>query len=125
MKKDSLEVMFRLRKEFMSALAASHGQSPNVDALDLSEKDVQRHLRDVSLRGVEEVFESLNELKNSKSHRKTELPDVDKEKFLEEWVDAFNYFFTVLILSGFTADDLYEAYVRKDAIIHQRIKDGY
>jgi dimeric dUTPase (all-alpha-NTP-PPase superfamily) len=40
-------------------------------------------------------------------------------------VDAFNYFFSVLVLTGVTADELHEAYVEKDRIIHERLKSGY
>jgi dimeric dUTPase (all-alpha-NTP-PPase superfamily) len=40
-------------------------------------------------------------------------------------VDSFNYFFSLLIASGFTAEDLHRAYVDKDRVIHARIKKGY
>ena len=55
----------------------------------------------------------------------TEDRSFDREKFLEEMVDSFNYFFSVLVLTGVTADELYEAYVAKDAVIHDRLKTGY
>lgn len=121
---DRLRQIFEMRQQFMDALhdqADSERQYP----LDLSEKDSQRHLRDVSLRGVEEVFEALGLLKNWKPHRKTEVPTFDRDKFLEEWIDAFNYFFTVLIMAGFTPDDVFDMYVKKDKIIHERLKNGY
>ena len=62
---------------------------------------------------------------NSKSHRLEENPQVDRDKFLEEFVDAFNFFFSVLIMSGFSDEDLYQAYLKKDQIIHERLKKGY
>jgi dimeric dUTPase (all-alpha-NTP-PPase superfamily) len=56
----------------------------------------------------------------------TEITDpVDVEAFKEEMVDAFNFFFTLLILMDVSADDLYHAFVMKDEIIHQRIKNRY
>jgi hypothetical protein len=122
---DRFDEMFRLRERFMHALSKSRPHSSSEWPLDLSSKEAQRHLRDVGLRGVEEVFEALNHLKNWKPHRKTEVPEFDREKFLEEWVDAFNYFFSVLILAGFTPHDIYEAYVNKDQIIHDRLKNDY
>lgn len=124
---DRLEEMFKLRREFMRALsqlrpeASFSGDAP----LDLSKKDNQRHIRDISLRGVEEVFESCGLLKNWKPHRATEIEDFDREAFLEEWIDAFNYFLSVLILSGFDAEDVFRMYVQKDRIIHERLKTGY
>lgn len=123
---DKLEDMFELRKLWMVALAAKRGEREDPLApLDLSKKDAQRHLRDVSLRGVEEVFEALGLLRNWKPHRETDIPEFDREKFLEEYVDAFNFFLTVLIEAGFSADDLHRKYREKDAVIHERLSSGY
>ena len=93
--------------------------------LDLDEKSHQQICRDVALKGVEEMFEALQHLKNWKPHRKTEVSDFNREEFLEEVVDAFNYFFSLLILVGFDADDLYSAYCKKDKIIHERLNTNY
>ena len=93
--------------------------------LDLSKKADQRFCRDIALRGVEEMFEALQHLKNWKPHRQTEVSDFDKDEFLEEIVDAFNYFFSLLILTGVDANQLFEAYEKKDKIIHKRLGDGY
>mgnify|MGYP006270572643 CR=1 FL=1 len=64
-------------------------------------------------------------MKNSKAHRLTEVKDFDQEAFLEEYVDAFNFFLAVPIMLGIDADKLFEAYKKKDDIIHERIKKGY
>ena len=93
--------------------------------IDLSDKASQQHIRDMSLRGVEEMFEALQHLKNWKPHRDVDMPDFNREEFLEEVVDAFNYFFSVLILIGVSDDDLFDAYCKKDKIIHDRLRDGY
>ena len=120
-----LREMFSLRREFMESLNNSvPGSYPQIP-LDLVKKDHQQVCRDVALRGVEEMFEALQHLKNWKPHKKTEDIDFNRAEFLEEVVDAFNYFFSLIILTGFGPDDLHEAYLKKDAIIHQRLKDGY
>ena len=93
--------------------------------IDLANKRSQQHVRDMALRGVEEMFEALQHLKNWKPHRDTEIKEFDREEFLEEVVDAFNYFFSVLVLTDVTSDELYEAYCKKDEIIHKRLKSGY
>ena len=89
------------------------------------EKESQQILRDTALKGIEEMFEALQHLKNWKPHRVTNIEEFDDREFLEEIVDAFNYFFSLIILAGYDADDLYKAYVLKDEIIHSRLKDGY
>ena len=123
---DKLESMFQMRKEFMAALSAHVPNAYPKQPLDLSSKQSQQHFRDLALRGVEEVFEALQHLKNTKPHRVTEITDpVDVEAFKEEMVDAFNFFFTLLILMDVDAEDLYEVFKKKDQIIHDRIKNRY
>ena len=79
----------------------------------------------MALRGVEEMFEALQHFKNWKPHRSTEITNFDHDEFLEEIVDAFNYFLSVLVLTGVAAEDLFDAYVKKDIKIHERLKSGY
>mgnify|MGYP004445663165 FL=1 len=93
--------------------------------VDLSQKENQQHVRDMALRGVEEMFEALQHLKNWKPHRRTEIREFDRDEFLEEIVDAFNYFLSILVLTGFNEDDLISAYRKKDDIINKRLETGY
>ena len=71
------------------------------------------------------MFEALQHLKNWKPHRSTEVKDFNREEFLEEVVDAFNYFLSLLVLTGVSADELFDAYSKKDQVIHKRLKSGY
>lgn len=121
----SLEEMFRLRVEFMEALKARVPEVYPEWPIDPTLKKNQAHVRDIALRGVEEMFEALQHLKNSKPHRQTHLPDFDKAAFLEETVDAFNYFFSMLVLLGVSPDDLLEAYRSKHNTIKRRLEEGY
>ncbi len=122
---DRLSEIFSLRESFMRELRDVKPQEYPVWPVDLSQKSSQQHLRDMALRGVEEMFEALQHLKNWKPHRDTELPEFDREEFLEEVVDAFNYFFSVLVLMGIDADELYTSYLNKDSIIRDRLKSKY
>jgi hypothetical protein len=122
---DKLDSIFELRLRFMEVLGEKIPKSSPTLPLDLSKKEDQQFCRDVALRGVEEMFEALQHLKNWKPHRITDVSGFDREKFLEEMVDAFNYFFSLLIMTGFNSDDLFRAYLKKDGIIHKRLIDGY
>ena len=115
---DRLLEIFDRRESFMKKLSQDW-------PLDLSVKSDQQHVRDMALRGVEEMFEALQHLKNWKPHRKTEITEFDRDEFLEEIVDAFNYFFSILILTGFDDNDLMNAYRKKDKIINDRLESGY
>jgi len=92
---------------------------------DLSSKASQQVCRDLALRGVEEMFEALQHLKNWKPHKLTEEKVFNKEEFLEEIVDAFNYFLAMLIVVDCDEEQLFEAYKKKDKIIRKRLDDGY
>ena len=97
MNQDMLKEMFRLRQQFMSDMMASN---PNIYPdwpVDLTEKSSQQVLRDTALKGVEEMFEALQHLKNWKPHKQTEVKEFNRDEFLEEVVDAFNYFFSLRV----------------------------
>ena len=125
MKTDKLQEMFRLRERFMFEIARANPDIYPGWPVDLTDKKSQQVLRDTALKGVEEMFEALQHLKNWKPHKKTEVKDFDREEFLEEVVDAFNYFFSLLVLTGVDADELFNAYLRKDTVIHNRLTTGY
>ena len=122
---DKLDKMFSLREDFMNKLKdnvpGSHPEWP----LDLCNKSDQQFCRDMALRGVEEMFEALQHLKNWKPHRETEVPEINREEFLEEIVDAFNYFYSLIILMGVDVEEFYEAFNKKDDIIKERLIKGY
>jgi hypothetical protein len=122
---DKLLEIFRLREEFMQAIVKKiPGYYPQWP-IDVSKKQSQVILRDSVLRGVEEMFEALQHLKNSKPHRQTEVTHFERDEFLEEIVDAYNYFLTTLVLIGISPDELYEAYRKKHEKILERLENGY
>ena len=125
MSADKLEQMFELREEFMQMLCSQFEGYYPAWPIDVTKKESQTLLRDVTLKGVEEMFEALQELKNAKSHRQTDVPDLDRDAFLEENVDALKYFFTTLMLVGITPDELHTAYVKKHQKICKRLQEGY
>jgi hypothetical protein len=121
-----LDKMFKKRLAFIEQMQVSKPGSYPEFPLDMSRKDSQQVCRDLALRGVEEMFEALAHLKNWKPHRSTDIKDeLNRDEFLEEVVDALNYFFAMLIVTGFNHEDLYAAYIKKDKVIRERLKNGY
>lgn len=126
MNKDcKLKLMFDKRLEFINQMKDSLPDSYPEFPLDMSKKSSQQVCRDLALKGVEEMFEALQHLKNWKPHRKTDVPEIDKDEFLEEIVDAFNYFYSMLIVTGFNEEDLFDAFLVKHNVITERLKNGY
>ena len=123
---DKLENIFLKRSTFMNEIREKFPDSyPENWPVNISEKSSQNILRETALKGVEEMFEALQHLKNWKSHRETNIPEIDREEFLEEIVDAFNYFFSLMILIGVDVDEFYNAFNIKDEIIRRRLHKGY
>ena len=125
MREDKLEQIFKLRNSFMLLLQEKFPDSYPEWPVDLSTKKAQVTCRETALKGVEEMFEALQHLKNWKPHRKTEMPEIDREEFLEEIVDAFNYFLSLIILIGVDVNEFYDAFLKKDEIIRGRLNEGY
>ena len=123
--KDKLEEIFELRESFMHLIREKYPDTCPEWPLNIAEKTSQITLRETALKGVEEMFEALGHLKNWKPHRDTDMPDVNKDEFLEEIVDSFNYFFSLLILCGVSQEEFFSAFNKKDRIIRDRIKNGY
>ena len=125
MSEDKLHQIFSLRNSFMEMIKDKFPDSYPEWPVDLSSKQAQITCRETALKGVEEMFEALQHLKNWKPHRKTEMPEIDREEFLEEIVDAFNYFLSLIILIGVDVEEFHKAFLKKDEIIRSRLKEGY
>lgn len=118
-----LDDMWKQQEEFMNLLKEKRGfpQFP----VDITSKDGQKLLKDISHHMMDELFEANQHLKNSKSHRATEIKEIDREAYVEELVDALHLFFEVCIASGVTKSELYDVYMRKGDVNTARITTGY
>jgi len=125
MSNDMLIDIFDKREHFMKMIKDKIPTSYPEWPVDISTKQSQQICRDLAPKGVEEMFEALGHLKNWKSHRMTDIPSVDRDEFLEEIVDAFNYFYSLMILIGVDVDEFKNAFDKKHEIILNRLKDGY
>lgn len=123
---DTFKKMYEMQEAFMKALQDSSGIENFPDwPLDLSQKKSQQLCKSLAYDSTHELHEAITILKNSKPHRKTDVSEFDYEGFKEELVDAFKFYLEILIFAGISPDDFFEAYLKKDAVIHERIKNGY
>jgi hypothetical protein len=93
--------------------------------VDISTKQGQKLLHDIRHHIMDELFEAGQHLKNAKSHRATEVPEVDREAYKEELVDALHLYLELVIASGISLEELVGAYMRKGEINDARIRAGY
>lgn len=123
MSEDRLKQMFDQQDAFMRLLQEKR-KFPDYP-VDITSKDGQRIIKEYSHECMHELFEAIHMLRNSKSHRATDVREFDRAKYLEELVDAMHYFLEVCILSGVTPDELHEAYIGKGETNITRIVSGY
>lgn len=121
--KHPLQEMFEQQERFMKLLQQERS-FPDFP-VDITSKDGQKVIKDYSHECMHELFEAVHMLRNSKSHRATDVRELDREKYVEELVDALHYFVEVCILSGISADELHGAYMQKGETNSRRIVDGY
>jgi NTP pyrophosphatase (non-canonical NTP hydrolase) len=121
---DKLDEIFMLRENFMNAITEKYGSYPD-RPIDISNKKSQQALRDIALKGVEEMFEALQHLKNWKDHKQNGDATFNRSEFLEEVVDAFNYFIALLVMVGVDSGEFFNAYLEKDKKIHKRLNNNY
>jgi hypothetical protein len=120
---DRLAKMWQQQLEFMSLLQRKRG-FPEFP-VDINSKTGQKFLKSITHECMGELFEANQELKNSKSHRASEFPEIDRSAYVEELVDSLHYFFEIVIASGVSVDELYDSYIKKGEINAKRIEDGY
>ena len=120
---DRLQQMWDQQEGFMRLLQQKRG-FPDFPT-DLASKKGQQFLKDIRNHMMEELYEAGQHLKNAKSHRATEIPEVDREAYREELCDALHLFFELAIASGLTLDELFRAYMQKGDTNVKRINEGY
>lgn len=119
---DKLAKMMEQQEKFMRLLQEKRGFPPF--PVDLTSKAGQKFLKTISYECADELHESRQHLKN-KDHRATHIKDIDREAYVEELVDALHFFFEIVIASGISVDELYDAYIKKGETNVQRINGDY
>lgn len=121
--KDRFQKMWQQQYEFM-LLLKERRSFPNFP-VDLSTKEGQKFLKSVTYECMGELFEANQELKNSKSHRATDVKELNRDAYVEELVDVLHYLLEIVIASGISIDEFYDAYMDKGKINTLRIKGDY
>lgn len=92
--------------------------------VDLTSKAGQKLIKNIMYECGDELHEARQHLKQ-KDHRVSNMNEVDRQQYVEELTDALHYFFEIVIASGISIDEMFEAYMAKGRINFQRIEDDY
>lgn len=120
---DRFQSMWDQQRNFVTLLQEKRG-FPQIP-VDISTKQGQKLLKDITHHIQDELFEASQHLKNHKSHRATEIPEVDRDAFIEELADSLHLFFELVMAAGVSQDELYKSYINKGVINIIRISNGY
>lgn len=101
MSDDKLERIFALQHKFDSELADRRGLT----------YDMATWIQKESLAIISELAELLNEV-NFKWWKNPK--EIDREAVVEEIVDILHFFVSMCLKAGISADELFQAYIRKN-----------
>jgi len=93
------------------------------DFSKMSLEQKEEYTKDKVLALLDETHEVLREI-NWKSWKKTKK-EIDQAKLLEELSDALHFYINLCLVWGFSAENVYEAYIKKDKENYKRIKRSY
>lgn len=119
---DKWDSIFRLQEENMRVLE-SRDVLPSWP-IDLTTKQGQRMIKEIINDCHGELWEATYTLKN-KLHKQEDDRSFDRDHYKEELMDALAYLIETCILSGFSGDEMYEEFKRKNKVVRKRFEDGY
>lgn len=120
---DFHSMMWKHQYEFLSVLVEK-GKLPPYP-VDVTTKQGQQVIRDLIRDAADELHEARLTLKNSKSHRSTEVQEFDRDHYIEEIVDCIKFCLGALIYAGVSQNDFIKVFCKKTAINQERQKAGY
>jgi len=86
---------------------------------ELSPEERMHWIKEYSICLNSEILELLRESGNWKVHRKEKI-NVVQSNVLEELIDVFKYFLSIMAMHGFSEDDLEFGYKQKSDVVEQR-----
>lgn len=74
---------------------------------------------------IEELIELRRECPIRKDWSSKHDDPPNKERQLDEYVDALHFFVTIALVNGWSAENVYDAYLKKNNVNHDRQKNNY
>ena len=119
MEEDKLEHIFALQKKFGSKFT-------DFDFFAAKRSgNTQRAILKFIDHTIEELIELRREMPVRKEWSAKQYGSADWDKALDEYVDVMHFFVSIALIAGWDADTVYEAYLKKNNVNHERQKEGY
>jgi len=82
----------------------------------------QEYINNMSLALIDEILEALRETPWKPWKKQQSL---NKERYKEEIIDAWNFLINLSLAAGMTSNEIYERFIDKNKINHKRKETGY
>jgi len=116
--KDRFEEIYAVQAKFTEKFFREKFNSGWLKGLQKNKKESIKWNKEYILSIIKEVTELLDEI-SWKMHVDKDDEDV-KDNFLEEAIDAMKYLLGMLYINGFTADDIYDKFIEKSAVVEAK-----
>ena len=117
---DRLKELYEIQRQFTKKFFKSKGLSISDVAND--KEELVKWNKEYILALIAEATEVLNEV-DWKMHKNMEMPVDARDRLLEESVDVLKFLLGLMIVNGFSCDDIYQKFISKSLIVVKKFED--
>ena len=117
---DKLEEIYELQKTFTERFFKEK-QNLTLEDVRNNKNCLVKWNKEYILALIAEATEVLNEV-DWKMHKKMDLPTDARERLLEESIDVMKFLLGLMIVNGFSLDDIYSMFKSKSKVVEKRLK---
>jgi len=117
---DKLEEIYELQKSFTERFFKEK-QNLTLEDVRNDKSRLVKWNKEYILALIAEATEVLNEV-DWKMHKHMDLPTDARERLLEESIDVMKFLLGLMIVNGFSLDDIYNMFKSKSQVVEKRLK---
>ena len=117
---DKLEEIYELQKSFTERFFKEK-QNLTLEDVRNDKSRLVKWNKEYILALIAEATEVLNEV-DWKMHKQMDLPTDARERLLEESIDVMKFLLGLMIVNGFSLDDIYNMFKSKSQVVEKRLK---
>jgi len=117
---DKLEEIYELQKSFTERFFKEK-QNLTLEDVRNDKNRLVKWNKEYILALIAEATEVLNEV-DWKMHKQMNLPTDARERLLEESIDVMKFLLGLMIVNGFSLDDIYNMFKSKSQVVEKRLK---
>tara|TARA_B100000902_G_scaffold3001_1_gene3819 strand:+ start:1582 stop:1959 length:378 start_codon:yes stop_codon:yes gene_type:complete len=117
---DKLEEIYELQKSFTERFFKEK-QNLTLEEVRSDKNSLVKWNKEYILALIAEATEVLNEV-DWKMHKQMDLPNDARERLLEESIDVMKFLLGLMIVNGFSLDDIYNMFKTKSQVVEKRLK---